>query len=457
MKKRILSIALCSAMIMSIITGCGNTRVLPDDPVSNTVIAEAIDHTTTTESTESMKKTPKEHDTDNRFENMPATSDFIVNTDYDYNEDYSLQNIATILDYVERENGDLTDNTILSETSLNMALSLLLEGAQGDSESYNALIQYLSGTTYPDTLLGIRARNNALISRYMYSDDITPISLANSAWFNFGVTPTDNYRTIISSYYNGRVQSLDFSDAESAGIINAWCEGATDGMIPSIITPEVLAQNDGVLINSVYFLSNWETEFTEDNCRTAVFNNANGTTSEVNMMYEYGLNTYYESNWCEAFMKPYANSNIVFVGILPKTDTDFAVADLDLDDLLSNPVYGYNVNIAIPQFRVSDENHLFNALYDNGLAPAFREGNEDYTNCLCDVPVSVSDVIQKTYVDVNPTGTEAAAITAITVEKSAAPAREIPEHEIILDRPFVFMIYDTETHECLFIGKINNL
>lgn len=56
-----------------------------------------------------------------------------------------------------------------------------------------------------------------------------------------------------------------------------------------------------------------------------------------------------------------------------------------------------------------------------------------------------------------PTTTEDAATTAITVEKSAALPRENEVHEIILDRPFVFMIYDTETHECIFIGKINTL
>lgn len=462
MKKRFTAITLCAAMAFSMLTGCGNNaRVLPDEPepISDTIISDTDVNNNTN---------PKQIIDDNKTQKVSADDsvvsalndnefDFIVNTEYEFNDDYSLQNITEILDYVDRENNDPIGNTILSETSLNMALSLLLEGANDDTDSYNALIQYLSSANYPNTLLGIRARNNALISRYMFSDDTTPLSIANSTWFNYGTTPTDYYRTILSQYYYGRTQSLDFTDPASADIINSWCEGATDGKIPFIITPETLAMNDGVLINSIYFLSNWETEFTENNCRDAVFTNADGSTSNVTMMYEYGLDAYYESNWCEAFMKPYANSNMVFVGILPKADTDFSVSELDLDDMLSNAVYGYDVNIGIPQFRIEDENHIFNALYNNGLAPAFRAGNNDYTNCLCDTPVSVSDVIQKTFIDVNPTGTEAAAVTAITLEKSVMPVRNTEVHEIILDRPFVFMIYDTETHECLFIGKINSL
>lgn len=454
MNKKILAIVLCAATTLSILTGCGDTQVTPNEP-AQTVVADTFEPKTT-ESTNN-DKTNKNHGDEHDIRLTTDSDEFIVNTDYDFSDPYSLQNVTEILDYVERENGDNTDNTILSETSLNMALSLLLEGANEDTDSYNALIQYLNGTNYPATLAGIRARNNALISRYMFTGDSNYLSIANSAWFNYGVNPMDNYTNVIGAYYNGRVQSLDFTNAESAGIINAWCEGATNGMIPSIITPEVLAQNDGVLINSIYFNDTWQTAFDEDNCREATFTNANGSTSIVNMMYQYDIGTYYESNWAIGFMKPYANSNLVFVGILPKENTNFAVSDLDIDDLLSNPVYGYEVNIGIPQFRISDENHLYNALYENGLAPAFASGNNDYTGCLCDVPVSVSNVIQKTYVDVNPEGTEAAATTAITVEKTAAPARDMPTQEIILDRPFVFMIYDTETHECLFIGKINNL
>ena len=463
MKKRILSIALCATMIMTVLTGCNNTKVMPDEPTDHpltkdTIVADVTDdNPTKIDSTENDTKISKHDDSDQRFRLIEDSDDFIVNTEYNFDSDYSLNNITTVLDYVERESDNVNENTILSETSLNMALSLLLEGAGDNTESYNALINYLSGCNYPNDFLRIRSRNNALISRYMFAELNSRMSIANSAWFNTGVTPAPAYVDVLSAYYNGRTQSLDFSDATSAEIINSWCDGATDGCIPSIITPETLRMNDGLLINALYFSGTWAAPFDEHNCRDAVFTNADGSTSTVTMMYDYGYTTYYESNWCEGFMKPYEDSNLVFIGILPKENVDFAVNDLDIDDMLSNPVRGYEVNIGIPQFKISDENHLFNALYNNGLAPAFRSGNTDYLEYLSDTPLSVSDVIQMTYVDVNPEGTEAAAVTAITLEKSAAPVRDTEVHEIILDRPFVFMIYDTEAHECLFIGKINSL
>lgn len=448
MRKRILSILLCVSMLMTLLlTGCNNNK-FTDNTTTTT------DATKTTDSNEKENKTYEDkHSIDNSNNDK-----FNINTDYAFEDDvYSLHNVTELIDFVETENGDPTDNTVISETSLNMALSLLLEGSQDNSKSYDALIKYLNSSNYPDTLLGIRDRNNALISRYMFNENTSTLNIANSAWFNNGVNPTYNYQNIISSYYNGRIQSLDFLDVESTKTINNWCSDTTNGSIPSIITPEVLAQNDGVLINAVYFLNDWETAFNEEDCKKTTFTNIDGSTSTINMMYETSDAAYYESNWCEAFMKPYANSSFVFVGVLPKTDIGFAVSELDLDDMLSNPVYGCELTIGIPQFKIEDENHLFNALNANGLESAFRTRNEDYVNCLCDVPVSVTDVIQKTYVDINPKGTEASASTAITFAKNTAIETDHKTHSIILDRPFVFMIYDTETHECLFIGKINTL
>lgn len=463
MKKHFMTLTLCTAIILSTLTGCGNTRVMPDIPTDHplnndiSVVDATNDITNKINPTETATKISKNNESDQQFSLTGTSDDFIVNTEYDFDDTYSLNNITTVLDYVECEANNINENTILSETSLNMALSLLLEGSSNNTESYNSLIKYLSGCNYSNDFFRIRSRNNALISRYMFDDLNSHMSIANSAWFNTGINPVPKYVDIISSYYNGRVQSLDFSDNASAEIINSWCNNSTNGCIPSIITPEILRLNDGVLINALYFSGIWENPFDDHNCREAVFTNADGSTSNITMMYDYGYTTYYESNWCEGFMKPYEDSNLVFIGILPKENTNFTVNALDIDDMLSNPVSGYTVNIGIPQFKISDENHLFNALYNNGLAPAFRSGNTDYLNYLSDTPLSVSDVIQMTYVDVNPEGTEASAVTAITLEKNSAPVHNTPVHEIILDRPFVFMIYDTDANECLFIGKINSL
>ena len=63
-------------------------------------------------------------------------------------------------------------------------------------------------------------------------------------------------------------------------------------------------------------------------------------------------------------------------------------------------------------------------------------------------------VIHKTFISVTETGTRAGAATVIEIrDKAAGPC----EHEVVLDRPFVYMLIDTETNTPFFIGVLNDI
>ena len=76
---------------------------------------------------------------------------------------------------------------------------------------------------------------------------------------------------------------------------------------------------------------------------------------------------------------------------------------------------------------------------------------------LSKTPLRFDKVVQKTVVDVNETGTEASAVTALEVCKMSALPQELEIREVYLNRPFVFMIYDNDNKEVLFMGKIIDL
>ena len=63
----------------------------------------------------------------------------------------------------------------------------------------------------------------------------------------------------------------------------------------------------------------------------------------------------------------------------------------------------------------------------------------------------IDTVIQKTYLNVDEKGTEAAAVTKIEVESSGSPEEPF---EMQLDRPFFLTIEDTESGLVLFMGAI---
>ncbi|MFD1904653.1 serpin family protein [Paenibacillus rhizoplanae] len=72
-----------------------------------------------------------------------------------------------------------------------------------------------------------------------------------------------------------------------------------------------------------------------------------------------------------------------------------------------------------------------------------------------DSPIYFEQVIHKTYIDVNERGTEAAASTVIDMRAGAAPPADKP-FEMNVNRPFLFMIRDTQTGATLFLGAIEN-
>ena len=70
-----------------------------------------------------------------------------------------------------------------------------------------------------------------------------------------------------------------------------------------------------------------------------------------------------------------------------------------------------------------------------------------------DEQLFISVVKQKTFVDVNEEGTEAAAATNVGVSVTAAPVT-VP---VRVDRPFIFVIRERLTGTLIFMGKITSL
>ena len=70
----------------------------------------------------------------------------------------------------------------------------------------------------------------------------------------------------------------------------------------------------------------------------------------------------------------------------------------------------------------------------------------------------ISDVIHKTYMKMYEEGTEAAAVTGIMVEcTSAAVPVEREKKQVYLDRPFAFLIRDTQSGQVVFCGIISSV
>ena len=338
-------------------------------------------------------------------------------------------------------------NIMFSPTSLNFALGMIAEGAKGETKK--VLGDYL-GTddfaSYAKDYLDKIKEYNTEDENYGYK---SKLKIADAVWADDELTLQEKFRNTVSDSFGAEVENVDFSAAEkTCGIINSWCDKNTEGLIPEIITPDLISDSTGLcLTNSLYFESGWSGEpwnvsDTEENF---------GKKEKTKYMTCTG-DRYYENDKATAFGRDYANG-LSFIGVLPNDQGDFSLEDLDIGKLLkSQPEYD-EVQCKMPKLEFETTTVLNDILSGLGLDDIFSS-DADFSG-IADKNVNVDTILQKTKLELDENGTKAAAVTAVVMEcMSAAEEGEPIIKTVELTRPFAFLIYDRSNDEILFMGKV---
>ena len=147
-------------------------------------------------------------------------------------------------------------NLFISPLSVSLALSMTSNG--GNGQTLTAITNSLDFNGFNQTQ--VNSYYNKLITDLPKLDPNTTLKIANSIWYsnNFSVLP--QFLKTNSTFYNAKIQALDFSDPTAANTINNWVSTQTNGYIPSIING--ISPGDLMyLINAIYFKSSWNEKF----------------------------------------------------------------------------------------------------------------------------------------------------------------------------------------------------
>lgn len=333
-----------------------------------------------------------------------------------------------------------SENIVASPYSAGVALSMLTEGAMGQTkvELQNAL-------------------NGCLFSNQVLDGgDSVVVKSANSLWVDDDFSIRNRYVDLLEKDYDAFVDCLSFSDPATVRAINMWCSEHTNGKIDRIL--DNLTPGDVmVLINALYFNAPWEEKFDPSLTSKMDFNGVK-SVKEVDMMYRKGRYNYAEFQGCQMIELPYLGSTYSMFIVLPPEG-------MNINDLLpyvNENVYNeamamlapVEVKFRMPKVKLETEMILNDVLQNMGVKQAF--GNADFKGISEMGPLAVSQVKQKCYIDVAETGTEAAAVTSVMVRMTAVRP-EIDVKTMTVDRPYVFLIADRENSDILFAGKIVNL
>ncbi|MBR6708793.1 MAG: serpin family protein [Clostridia bacterium] len=370
-------------------------------------------------------------------------------------DDIALEGVsnAAITDFAVRlfrEGAEEGKNTLISPLSVLVALSMTANGA--DSETL----------TQMKTVLGMPiSQLNTWASRYMQNlprGERYKLNLANSIWFTdderFSVN--HDFLQINADYYGADVYRAPF-DGATCREINAWVKEKTDGMIRDILN-EIPSDAVMYLINALAFDAEWQEIYQTSQIRPGKFTTEEGAVRDVELMYaEEGR--YLEDENATGFIKYYRERKYAFAALLPREGMTLAdyIATLDgehLNELLSGAKTA-TVRTAIPKFETEYAVDMRELLIGMGMTDAFNPlaanfsklGHSSAGNLF------ISRVLHKTFISVDGKGTRAGAATVVEVDDKAVDFIEDPK-QVILDRPFVYMLIDCETNIPFFIGTM---
>ena len=333
------------------------------------------------------------------------------------------------------------ENVVVSPYSAAVALSMLAEGAQGQTRV--ELDEALGGLLYKAEDLG--------------GNDTVVVKSANSVWIDDNFSPRNRYVSLLEKDFDAFLTTLNFADPATLHAINNWCSENTAGKITEILD-RLDPSNVMVLINALYFNAPWENEFDPALTSEQTFYGLS-KESKVRLMGQKGYFPYAEMNGYQMIQLPYEGMRYSMYVILPPEGADLdklipkttgSVFSSALDALQMQ-----EVRIFLPRFKVETSMLLNESLQNMGIKTAFTSA-ADFSGIAEMGPLVVDQVKQKCYVDVSEMGTEAAAVTAVQIRlTSARPVAKLPVMRV--DRPFIFVIADPENQNILFVGKIVNL
>jgi serpin B len=342
-------------------------------------------------------------------------------------------------------------NTFFSPLSLNFALGMLYNGASGDTRAEMAEALGMADFTETEINGYYQKMSQALLK----IDPKTDISIANSIWYREGFAVKQPFIDVNQTYFDAMVKSLDFGKSDAADVINKWCADNTKNRIKEIVDKPIPGDVVMYLINALYFKSKWQFEFDKKHTKKDDFTKADNRTVKVNMMEQTTALPYYADPYLQCVEMPYGNQAFSMVAILPAENRTIDQLINHLDNTawqnVVDKMVRQNVQLKLPRFKIECEMELNEPVMNAGMKRIFTGGFEN----ISDKPLCVSKIKQKTFVEVNEEGTEAAAVTAVEVVYVSYPPTPPTPVPFFANRPFLYLIKEKSTGAILFIGRMD--
>ena len=341
----------------------------------------------------------------------------------------------------------INKNLIISPLSAYQILSLAANGAK--KNTLTEMISTLGGKSLEEL-------NKINMKILKEAKKFSTVEIANAIMTK--INPNKNF-IASGQKYGASIQTL-----KSVSQVNSWCNAKTHGKIKKI-----LDSLDGnikmILLNAVYFKGLWSIPFEKSMTMKRPFYNLNDKSKEkkVDRMQIMDSFQYYEDREVQLIRLPYKKDSMSAIIILPNENKNINEFISELNDeklqSLLKRMGREKVRLQLPKFELEFSSMLNSVLKKLGMNDAFNEIKANLEGI--GKNLYIGEVIQKTYLKVDESGTEAAAVTIVTVKEKGIKIEKRPKiYSMIVERPFLFLLANDKlpiNNEMLFISKIEKL
>ncbi|HEV2703231.1 MAG TPA: serpin family protein [Steroidobacteraceae bacterium] len=338
-------------------------------------------------------------------------------------------------------------NVAISPTSVALALQVLYNGAAGSTQQ--GMAQALDLGTLD--LATLNNDNAALQASLSNADPAVQVLVANSLWLDQSNNPVlPSFTQADQTFYGATVGDL----AGAPDNVNAWVASQTQGLITQLLPPG--EYKDAIIANVLYFKGQWTTSFDPNNTAAAPFTLSGGGQTSAQLMhltasFAHAAGSLNGTGY-QAIRIPYGQTRFDMLIIAPDASTDIVnfVANLTGADLnnVTAQLAPAMVKVGLPRFSASYQASLTDALQAMGMGATFMP-MADFSALAPGFWVNV--VVHKTVVEVNESGTVAAAATGVGMTAIVSQ-----NDTMTMDHPFFYAIEDGKTGALLFIGVLMN-
>nr|GMD93693.1 serpin-ZX-like [Ipomoea batatas] len=362
-------------------------------------------------------------------------------------------------------------NLVFSPLSINVILSLIAVGS--NSPTRDELLAFLMSDS-----IDLNTCYSQIVDNIRVDGSLTGgpcLSVASGLWIDSTLPLKPSFKHVVYSVYKAASESVDFRNKASEVVdqVNSWAEKETKGLINNLLPPSAIDDTTRLIFASaLYFKGEWFNKFNDLNTQDHEFHLLNGSSIQVPFM-----------RTCEKqYVKAFSGFKVLKLSYNPGNDYKerrsfsmyFFLPDAmdGLPSLLDKassesgflerhlPTKLVSVGkFRIPKFQISFQFEVSRVLGELGVKAPFNPRGGGLTE-MVDSPegseLYVSKILQKSFIEVNEEGTEAAAVSVSLMGVGAGfrIEKEDDKTDFVADHPFLFAIREDFSGAILFVGTV---